>query len=116
MVRVIAGVKGIEVEFFGPHHQSDRVRAPEEPSHDITLASHPFRVVRGCPLARKIEEWESIQLNVDHDAKLSFFGDVAKLAPEVPGGLCVKVIKLQTLFLQGDSLEILLEFVHGWAE
>ena len=116
MVRLSrACVKSIEVEFFGLYHQSDRV-TPEESSHDITLASHPFRVVRGCPLARKIEEWESMQLDVDHDAKLSFFGDLAKLTPDFPGGLCVKVIKLQTLFLQGDSLEILLEFVHGWPE
>ena len=116
MVRVIAGVKGIEAEFFRLHHQSDRIRTPEEPSHDIAFAPHPFGVVRRCPLARKIEEGKSMQLNVDHNGKLPFFGDRAKLTPQIPGGLCVKVIKLQTLFLQGDSLEILLDSVHGWPE
>ena len=52
-----------------------------------------------------------MQLNVDYDAEMALFGDFAKSAPEFPGGLCVKVVKLQTLFLQGDSLEILLD-VH----
>jgi len=113
MVRIIASVEGLEIEFLGLHHQADRVRTPEKPSHDITLAPHPFGVVRRCSLACKIEEWESMQLNIDHDGKLSFFGDLAKLTPEFPGGLGVKVIKLQTFFLQSDSLEILLDFVHG---
>src|SRR5262245_7378480 len=116
MVRVVAGVEGFEVEFFGLHHQSDRVGTPEEPSHDVTLAPHPFRVVGRCPLTRKIEEYESMQLNIDDDRKLSLFGDFAKLTPEFPGGLSVKVIKLQTLFLQGDSPEILLDFIHGRSE
>ena len=53
-----------------------------------------------------------MQLNVDHNGKLPFFGDRAKLTPQIPGGLCVKVVKLQTLFLQGDSLEIVLNVVH----
>ena len=109
MVRIVAGVKGIEAEFFRLHHQSDRIRTPEEPSHDIAFAPHPFGVIRRCPLACKIKEGESMQLNVDYDAEMALFGDFAKSAPEFPGGLCVKVVKLQTLFLQGDSLEILLD-------
>ena len=57
-----------------------------------------------------------MQLNVDHDGELALFSGCAKSTPEFPGGLCVKVVKLQTLFLQGDSLEILLDVVHEWFE
>ena len=111
MVRVIAGVERVEAKLLRLHHQSDRIGTSEEPSHDIALAPHPFRIVRRCPTPCKIEKWKTVELNVDYYAELALFGDFAKPAPEFPGGLCVKVVKLQTLFLQGDSLEILLD-VH----